>query len=48
MVRAYQHAGDPTELRDPGHVPAMCGRQGVRLPQVQVVTGQSALHYTVS
>jgi hypothetical protein len=27
MVRANQHAGDPVELRDSGHVSAMFGRQ---------------------
>lgn len=41
MVRAHQHAGDPAELCDFGDVPAMPGRQRLRLQQVQDITGES-------
>jgi hypothetical protein len=40
MVRAYQHAGDPAELRDSGNVPAVLGRQWLRLQQVQDIAGE--------
>jgi len=41
MVRAHQYAGDPVELCDSGDVPAMSGRQRLRLQQVQDFTGES-------